>query len=357
MLSKDRSSSIHTFFYPLHSHNTHLFPKFKFQNDVQQPILGVPPWRGVGTDSPWEDYPSGCRPDRCLDNSLSLFLRNFCNIRGLPSNFHSVEHHFSSSKSHLLFLTETHVSEATDSNLYSVPSYYLYPRFQSKAGCCVYVRSDITCSRAHNLDSPKFSTIWLRLHCHSLTKYICAVYISPSSTSYVEFFDYLNSKMETHSPFAEISILGGFNVHHQLWLSSSFTDQPGEQAYNFALLNDLEQLVQHHTSIPDRLGDRPNILDLFLTSNPSTYSVKLFSPLGFSDHNLISVSCPIAPVHPLDPPKRRCFWHFASAGRDDLGMYFSDFPWNDYCFQERPLCVCPAHHRGDCLWNEGIHST
>ncbi len=26
----------------------------------------------------------------------------------------------------------------------------------------------------------------------------------------------------THSPFAEISILGDFNVHHQLWLSSSF---------------------------------------------------------------------------------------------------------------------------------------
>ncbi len=70
----------------------------------------------------------------------------------------------------------------------------------------------------------------------------------------------------THSPFAEISILGDFNVHHQLWLSSSFTNLPGENAYNFALLNDLEQLVQHPTRIPDRLGDRPNILDLFHTA-------------------------------------------------------------------------------------------
>ena len=216
-----------------------------------------------------------------------------------------MEHHLSSSKPHLLFLTETQVCEATDSNLYSVPSYYLYPKFQSKAGCCAYVRNDITCSRAHDLDSSEFSTIWLRLHCHSITKYICAVYLSPNSTNYVKFFDYLNSKVEhilTHSPFAEISILGDFNVHHQLWLSSSFTDQPGEQAYNFAILNDLEQLVQHPTRIPDRLGDRPNILDLFLTSNPSAYSIKLFSPLGSSDHNLISVSCSIAPVHPLTPP-------------------------------------------------------
>ncbi len=51
-----------------------------------------------------------------------------------------------------------------------------------------------------------------------------------------------------------------------------FTDQSGEHDYNynFALLNGLEQLVQHPSRIPDRLGDRPNILDLFLTSNPST---------------------------------------------------------------------------------------
>ncbi|KAK8385199.1 hypothetical protein O3P69_012186 [Scylla paramamosain] len=88
----------------------------------------------------------------------------------------------------------------------------------------------------------------------------------------------------------EISILGDFNVHHQLWLSSSFTDHPGELAFNFAILHDLEQLVQHPTRIPDRLGDTPIILDLFLTSNPA-YAVTLSSPLGSSNHNLISVSC------------------------------------------------------------------
>ena len=69
-------------------------------------------------------------------------------------------------------------------------------------------------------------------------------------------------------PFAEISILGDFNVHHQLWLSSPFTDHPGELAYYFAILHDLEQLVQNPTRIPDRLGDTPNILDFFLAPNP-----------------------------------------------------------------------------------------
>ena len=342
MLPKDISSSHHT---TLHTHATHTLSshqnlKFKmaYNNSASESPSG-----GGTRNSPRSDSPFGIRPERHLDSSSNFFFINFCNIRGLRSNFNSVEHHLSSTKPHLLFLTETQVSGNTDSNLYSVPSYYLYPRFHSKAGCCVYVRNDITCSRAHNLDSSEFSTIWLRLNCHSSTKYICAVYLSPNSTDYIKFFDYLNTQVEhilTHSPFSEITILGDFNVHHQLWLSSSFTDQPGEQAYNFAILNDLEQLVQHPTRIPDRLGDTPNILDLFLTTNPSAYSVKLSSPLGSSDHNLISASCPIAPIPPQDPPKRRCFWHYASARWDDLRMYFSDFPWNDYCFQDRDPSVC-----------------
>ena len=63
----------------------------------------------------------------------------------------------------------------------------------------------------------------------------------------------------------KISILGDFNVHHQLWLSSPFTDNPSKLTFNFAILHDLEQPVQHPTHISDRLGDTPDIRDLSLT--------------------------------------------------------------------------------------------
>ena len=53
--------------------------------------------------------------------------------------------------------------------------------------------------------------------------------------------------------YDEIFILGDFNIHHQLWLSSSFTEQPDEQGFNFTILHDLEQLVQFPTRIPDCL--------------------------------------------------------------------------------------------------------
>ncbi|MPC37398.1 hypothetical protein E2C01_030873 [Portunus trituberculatus] len=52
---------------------------------------------------------------------------------------------------------------------------------------------------------------------------------------------------------SEISILGDFNVHHEFWLSSPFTDHPGELAFIFSILHDLEQLVQHPACFPDRL--------------------------------------------------------------------------------------------------------
>ncbi|MPC56762.1 hypothetical protein E2C01_050728 [Portunus trituberculatus] len=87
---------------------------------------------------------------------------------------------------------------------------------------------------------------------------------------------------------------------------SPFTDHPGELAFNFAIIHDLEQLVQHPTHIPDSHGDTLNILDLFLTSDPSACAVTLSSPLSSSNHNLISVSCPIFPIPPQYLPKWRC---------------------------------------------------
>ena len=99
-------------------------------------------------------------------------------------------------------------------------------------------------------------------------------------------------------------------------------------------------MVQFPTHIPDHFGDTPNILDIFLTSNPSAFSVKLSSPLGSSDHNLISISCSITPVLPQDPPKWRCFRHFNLAKWEELRQYYSYFLWDDYCFHVRDPSLC-----------------
>lgn len=95
---------------------------------------------------------------RCLDTSSNFLCTNFCIIRGLGFNFKHADNQLFSSKPHLLFLTEMEVCVATDNSCSSVPSYFLYSHFHTKAGCCVYVRNDILCSCAHNIESSEFST-------------------------------------------------------------------------------------------------------------------------------------------------------------------------------------------------------
>ena len=101
------------------------------------------------------------------------------------------------------------------------------------------------------LNLPNFSPSGFYLQVTLLTNW-SVLYISPLTPLTIVNCLTLISKVEhilSLYPFAEISIFEDFNVHHQLWLSSPFTDHPGELAFNFAILHDLEQLVQHSICI------------------------------------------------------------------------------------------------------------
>lgn len=37
-------------------------------------------------------------------------------------------------------------------------------------------------------------------------------------------------------------------------------------------------------------------------------------------------------------------WSLMSAKREDHKFYYSDFPWNDLFFCERPICLCWIHY-------------
>ena len=49
-----------------------------------------------------------------------------------------------------------------------------------------------------------------------------------------------------------VFVFGDFNVYHKDWLTySDGTDRPGELCYNFSILNDLTQMINFPTWIPD----------------------------------------------------------------------------------------------------------
>ena len=86
-------------------------------------------------------------------------------------------------------------------------------------------------------------------------------------------------------------VFGDFNVHYKDWLTySGRTDRPGELCYNVIVLNDLTQMVNFPTRIPDCDSQCPALSDLFISSDTSIYSTMAFPPLGNSDHVVVSVS-------------------------------------------------------------------
>lgn len=88
------------------------------------------------------DHPQGEQMG-CLDTSSKFLNVNLCNIRGLRSNYQSVEPHLSF-KYHFLFLTDNQVSEVTDTNKFSASSHLFYPHFKTNVGCSISVCNDIT---------------------------------------------------------------------------------------------------------------------------------------------------------------------------------------------------------------------
>ena len=64
----------------------------------------------------------------------------------------------------------------------------------------------------------------------------------------------------------------------------------GELCYNFSILNDLTQMVNMPTRIPDCESHSPAVLNLFISSDTCVCSTMGFPPLGNSDHVVVSVS-------------------------------------------------------------------
>ena len=116
----------------------------------------------------------------------------------------------------------------------------------------------------------------------STSSYLCTVFYSISSNV---------DEVLSIDPLANVFVFGDFNIHHKDWLTySGGTDRPGELCYNFSISNDLTQMVNFPTRIPDCDSHGPALLDLFLTSDASICSTMAFPPLGNSDHVVVSVS-------------------------------------------------------------------
>ena len=132
------------------------------------------------------------------------------------------------------------------------------------------------------------------------------------------------------NPSANIFVFGDFNVHHKDWLTySGGTDRPGELCYNFSISNDLTQMVNFPTQIPDCDSHSPALLDLFISSDASIFSATAFPPLENSDHVVVSVSIDFPSHSQRDPPFYRIAYDYSRANWDGLRDHLRDVSWED----------------------------
>ena len=99
-------------------------------------------------------------------------------------------------------------------------------------------------------------------------------HLSPSS-SFCTVFDSISSNIDevlSINASANVFIFGDFNVHHKDWLTYSGGTDRSE--------NNLTQMVNSPTRIPDCDYHSPALLDLFISSDASICSAMAFPPLG-----------------------------------------------------------------------------
>ena len=143
-------------------------------------------------------------------------------------------------------------------------------------------------------------------------------------------FDSISSKIDevfSINPSANVFVFGNFNVYHEHWLTySGGTDRTGELCYNSSITNDLTQMVNFPTQIPDRDSHSLALLDLF---DASVCSTMAFRPLGNSDHVVVSVSTDFPSTSQRNAPFHRIAYDYSCADWDALCDHLRNVSWED----------------------------
>ena len=234
-----------------------------------------------------------------------------------------------------LALCETNLDDSIDSGNFSVRGYL--PLIRKDSGThmhalVVYVKEGLPFARDLSLGNSADSYLCFQLDLLHSVSYFFFLYRSPSSALCM-VFDSISANIDevlSIIPSANVFVFGDFNVHHKDWLTySSRTDRPGELCYNFSISNDLTQMLDFPTRIPDCDSHSPALLDLFLSSDASICSTMAFPPLENSDNVVVSVSIDFPTNSQQDAPFHCIAYDYSRADWDGLRDHLRDAPWKD----------------------------
>ena len=111
---------------------------------------------------------------------------------------------------------------------------------------------------------------------------------------------------------------------------SNKTTHEGIDCHNFAVSHDLTQIIDFPTRIPDVEHHFQYILDLFLSSTPELFQSFPNTPLGTSDHLVVTVNINLPQKQSTDVPFHRTVYRYNQADWDTFRSYLADAPTKSF---------------------------
>ena len=237
----------------------------------------------------------------------------YTNVRGLRGNFTDLEAFMHKNKPDIFALCETNLHDNTQDCLATCQS------IARTLGICmvsVCMPRAIFQLLANLLEEDNESYMCFRLALLHSTTYIFFLYRLPSSScSVVEAVSSNIDKALILHPSANIMVFGDFIANNNEWLGHSHTtDAAGVFCQEFALAQDLTQIIDFPTRFPDRVDHQPYLLDLFLCSNPDscTYFLSSFGNI------VVSVDVKFVVKSTNEHPYHRTVYSYSKADWDGL---------------------------------------
>ena len=182
-------------------------------------------------------------------------------------------------------------------------------------GLVVYVKEGLSFAQDLSLENSVDSYLCFLLALLHSVPYFFFLYQSPSSFLCMAF-DSISSNIDevfSINPSSNAFIFGDLTSIIRTALDS----------------NELTQMVNFPSRIPDCDSNSPALLDFFLSSDTSIYSTMAFPPLGNSDHVFVSVSMDFTSNSQWDALFHRIDYDYSRADWDSLRDHFRDVPWED----------------------------
>ena len=216
----------------------------------------------------------------------------YSNIRGLHANIKDLA--ISSRHYDILFCSETLVSQRRHVSEILIPGFKKPILLRRDAiprarGMAVYIKDGFSASHKSCYECGCHEMQIVKVCGKYNNFYLCSIYRNPDLDDGI--FDCLLITMATIQESdikASFVFVGDFNAHHREWLNSvSPTDGHGLRALDFSSESGCEQIIHKSTH---RSG---NCLDLLFTDSPGVVAAVVGTPIGTSDHSVISATIKI----------------------------------------------------------------